>query len=131
MMGTVVFPGRCSCNEDAVTKGSTAHDPSPAAGTWPASSPGSCLQASSETGSTTCSLAVGRLNPSALYFTAFPSGHPLPQAHHSLPHQLPYFLAAKYADSCLLANICRDSPQNCVRCWQGEGIIFLPAQRHC
>lgn len=75
---------------------------------------GSCLEASSETGSTACSLTVGRLRPSALYFTAFPSGHPLLQAHRSVLHQLSYFLAAKYADSCLLANIRTDSSGNCV-----------------
>lgn len=97
----------------AVTKG-TAHDTSPAAGTLPASSPWSCQQASSETGSATCFLAVGRLSPSGLHFTAFPSGHPLHQAHRSVPHHLPYFLAEKYADSCLLANICRDSSGNCI-----------------
>lgn len=57
---------------------------------------------------------MGRLSPSALYFTAFPSGHPLPQAHRSVPHHLPYLLAAKYADSCLLANICRDASGNCI-----------------
>lgn len=69
VMGTVVFPARCSCNEDAVRKGTAAYDLSPEAGTLPASSPGSFLQVSSETGSIT----------SALYFTAFPSGHPPPR----------------------------------------------------
>lgn len=58
-MGTVVFPGRCSCNDDAVTKGFAAHDPLrlvlcllPVLG--------SCLEASSETGSTAYSLTIVR-----------------------------------------------------------------------
>lgn len=86
------------CNEGGCT---VLDDPSPAPSSLPASSPGSCLQASLESGRTICSLAVSILSPSVLYCTAFPSGDVLAQAPSSVVHQLP---------CCSCCKMCRQLP---------------------